>query len=110
MEQSLPYKKVEKIAQKRILGTLPQEIANEFMPLLQIDGEEKKLVKYADKLTAYIKCVEEVNCNNAEFISAKNSIEKELRGYKSKSVDYFMDTFIEAFRLSLDDLSISNLD
>ena len=104
-EMKTAYKKVEKVAEKRILETLPVEIADEFVFLVQPNGDEKKLVKYADRLTAYIKCIEEIKCNNAEFASAKETIEKELRGYKSKSVDYFMDTFIEAFRLTLDEIS-----
>lgn len=106
-EINTAYKKVESIAEKRILATLPPELSSEFDSLVRPLPEEKKLVKYADKLTAYIKCVEELNCNNSEFASAARSIEAELRGYKSSSVDYFMDTFIAAFRLTLDELSQS---
>lgn len=99
------YKKVEKIAEKRILNTLPSELFDEFQPLVQPSQEEKKLVKYADKITAYIKCVEELNSNNTEFTQAKRAIEEELRAFDSKSVNYFLETFLPAYSLTLDELS-----
>lgn len=105
-EISSAYKKVEKIAEKRIIGTLPDELVDEFDTLIHPTKDEEKLVKYADKLTAYIKCIEELQSNNSEFIQAKNSIEKDLRAYNSNSVNYFMDTFIEAYKLTLDELTV----
>ena len=96
---------MEKIAEKRILNTLPPELFDEFQPLVQPSQEEKKLVKYADKITAYIKCVEELNSNNTEFTQARRAIEEELRAFDSKSVNYFLETFLPAYSLTLDELS-----
>ena len=107
-EINAAYKKVEKVAEDRILGTLPDDLAGDFAALVQPGGEEKKLVKYADKLTAYIKCVEEIATGNAEFKKASESIYRELKGFGSKSVEYFLDTFVEAYKLSLDELSVTD--
>ena len=102
------YKKVEKVAEDRILSTLPDDLVDDFSVLVQPTGEEKRLVKCADKLTAYIKCVEELAGGNNEFKKASESIYCELKSYESKSVDYFLDTFVEAYKLSLDELSVTD--
>ena len=102
------YKKVEKKAENRILATLPADLVDDFRALIQPDKEEKKIVKYADRICALIKCEEELTCNNGEFTKARDTIEKELRDYKRASVDYFLDTFVSAFRLTLDDITIEN--
>lgn len=99
------YKSVESVARETILSTLPEEFRGEYDGVINAMPEEYRLVKYADKLTAYIKCVEETANGNSEFKKAAKSIEKELRAYKSKSVDYFLDTFVPPFALTLDDLS-----
>jgi metal dependent phosphohydrolase len=99
------YKSVESVARETILSTLPEEFRSEYDGIINATPEEYRLVKYADKLTAYIKCVEETANGNSEFKKAAKSIEKELRAYKSKSVDYFLDTFVPPFALTLDDLS-----
>lgn len=99
------YKSVESVARETILSTLPEEFRSEYDGIINATPEEYRLVKYADKLTAYIKSVEETANGNSEFKKAAKSIEKELRAYKSKSVDYFLDTFVPPFALTLDDLS-----
>ena len=99
------YKSVESVARETILSTLPEEFRGEYDGIINATPEEYRLVKYADKLTAYIKCVEETANGNSEFKKAAKSIEKELRAYKSKSVDFFLDTFVPPFALTLDDLS-----
>ena len=99
------YKSVESVARETILATLPEEFRGEYDGIINATPEEYRLVKYADKLTAYIKCVEETANGNSEFKKAAKTIEKELRAYKSKSVDYFLDTFVPPFALTLDDLS-----
>ncbi|MDR0425661.1 MAG: 5'-deoxynucleotidase [Clostridiales bacterium] len=99
------YKKIEKTAGVKIFDTLPPELQEAFDPLLHPDKEEAKIVKYADKLTAYIKCIEESGQGNNEFARAYKTIERELKDYRSPAVDYFMDTFIAAYRLTLDELS-----
>lgn len=99
------YKKLESYSNERLLTHLPSELSAEYAKIINVkDDIEHTFVKYADKICAYIKCVDEVKMSNTEFYKAEKSIRKEIRGYHSPEVDYFMDNFIEAYRLSLDDL------
>jgi serine/threonine protein kinase len=64
----------------------------------------RKLVKAADRFAAYIKCLEELNCGNKEFVAAKKSIEEDLKRRKMPEIDYFFEHFIPSFSLTLDEL------
>ena len=105
-EIATAYKKVEKVAENKILQTLPPDLIDEFRCLVQPSKDEKKLVKYADRICALIKCEEELSCGNAEFSKARETIENELRAHDNPSINYFLDTFVSAFRLTLDDITI----
>ncbi len=102
------YKSVEAVAREQILNTLPDRLRDGFDYLINADEKDYKLVKYADKITAYVKCVEEIASGNNEFKSAGESIEKELRSYGSDSVEYFLDNFVNAFKMTLDEISDKN--
>lgn len=104
-EIATAYKKVERSAEDRILSTLPAELLGELQSLVHPDEKTKRLVKCADKITAYIKCTEEIAAGNGEFARARASIYEEIKGYEPKSVAYFVDTFLPAFSLTLDELS-----
>ena len=82
------YKDLEKNACVRILNMLPEELKDDYKEFIIPDEstEEYKLVKYADRLAAYIKCVEEVKAGNSEFKKAKNSIGAELKACKNQAV------------------------
>lgn len=99
------FKSVESVARDQIIHTLPEEFRPAYDKLINASEEEYRLVKYADKITAYIKCVEELASGNKEFKEAHKAIEKELKGYGSKSVNYFIDNFVGAFGQTLDQLS-----
>ncbi len=65
------YKEVEAVAERKLLTMLPQELQGAYAPVLtEVDPEVARLVKAADKLSAYIKCVEELKAGNAEFREA----------------------------------------
>lgn len=99
------YKQIESVATQQICRMLPEEFKEDFMPILDIkDTEEKKLVKYADKICAYLKCVEEVNAGNNEFVDAQRSIKKDIDRMDSPEVKYFMKNFVGGFDLTLDKL------
>ena len=99
------YKNLEDIANKKLLSMLPDEFKQHFQEILYIKNENtKKFVKAADKLSAYIKCIEEIKSGNAEFAKAKNYIGKELQTYNMKEIDYFMENFISGFEKTLDEL------
>ena len=99
------FKSVESVARKQIVDTLPDDFKPAYDGLVNATDEEYRLVKYADKITAYIKCVEELSSGNKEFKEAQKAIEKELKAYGSKSVNYFLDNFVGAFSQTLDKLS-----
>ena len=99
------YKAVEQGAADRLLAMLPEELRPAFSPLLSEEVPEvRALVKAADKLSAYLKCVEELKAGNTEFKSAAAQTLEALRGYKMPELDYFMDRFLPAFSMTLDEL------
>ncbi|MBD5584526.1 MAG: 5'-deoxynucleotidase [Clostridia bacterium] len=100
------YKQLEDRACDKLLDTLPQELREEFTGALKPDTKsyEYVLMKCADRLSAYVKCLEELRCGNAEFAKAKKSIEDDLKSRNVPEVDYFMKNFIPAFSLTLDEL------
>ena len=99
------YKQVERIAGERLLAMLPEALRDSYAPLvLEDDKEVLPIVKAADKLSAYIKCIEEQKAGNTEFDSAADATLKILRGLKLPEVDWFIDNCLEPFRLNLDQL------
>lgn len=68
------------------------------------DVEAYALVKAADKICAYLKCVEELSAGNTEFAAAKRTIAKALKDMDRPEVKYFMETFAPSFELSLDEM------
>ena len=101
------YKQVEKVSADKLAAMLPEELRPAFAPLLREDynPDTRALVKAADKLSAYIKCVEELKAGNAEFRQAAEQTLEALKGYGLPEVDYFMERFLPAFGLTLDELS-----
>ena len=99
------YKQVEAVANERLVSMLPEELQATYRDALnEYDGETRALVKAADKLSAYIKCVEEVKAGNGEFREAAAQTRKALEAYDLAEVGYFLDTFMESFGLTLDEL------
>lgn len=100
------YKDIEGMACDKLLSTLPEELEEELEPFVKADttSEEWKLVKAADRLSAYIKCLEERRCGNTEFEKAEKSIKDDILSRNMRSVNYFMENFIPAFTLTLDEL------
>ncbi|MBP5662092.1 MAG: 5'-deoxynucleotidase [Clostridia bacterium] len=99
------YKAIESAATKQILDLLPEDFREDFLPILTVpDSEEKKLIKYADRLCAYLKCVEEVQTGNREFDDAMLSIKRDIDAISAPEVKYFTEHFVEAFTMTLDQL------
>ncbi|POY55319.1 5'-deoxynucleotidase [Pectobacterium versatile] len=102
------YKKIEKIAQQKLIEMLPEELQQDYRMLLDdhyTSEEERLIVKQADALCAYLKCLEELSAGNAEFTLAKARLEKTLQLRHSPEMDYFMTVFVPSFSLSLDEIS-----
>ena len=100
------YKKIENMASIKILNMLPDELQEDYREVIsQPYDSNHKIVKAADKIAAYIKCVEELTAGNNEFIRAKAATKKAIDELDLKSVKYFMDTFMESYSLTLDELN-----
>ncbi|MGL5768455.1 MAG: 5'-deoxynucleotidase [Plesiomonas shigelloides] len=102
------YKKIEKIAEQKLVGMLPPEFQDDYRMLIDSDAlqpEEQHIVKQADALCAYLKCIEELSAGNHEFKLAKKRLKKTLRDRHSEEMDYFMNVFVPSFHLSLDEIS-----
>ena len=100
------YKQLEKSACEKIVSTLPEEMQASISPYVLADEQsvEYKLVKAADRLAAYVKCLEELRSGNSEFTKAKKSIEEDLHSRNMPEVEYFFEKFVPAFSLTLDEL------
>lgn len=102
------YKKIEKIAEQKLVSMLPPEFQDDYRMLIDSDAlqpEEQHIVKQADALCAYLKCIEELSAGNNEFKLAKKRLKKTLRDRHSEEMDYFMNVFVPSFHLSLDEIS-----
>ena len=106
------YKKIELAAEQRLLAMLPPELIEDFRPLLDSRvqsgtqyEELARLVKDADTLCAYTKCLEEINAGNREFEPARKRLEAMLEARMSEEMRYFIDTFVASFSLPLDELN-----
>lgn len=100
------YKQVEEISAQKLLSMLPEDLRPAYAPLLREDcgAELQAVVKAADKLSAYIKCVEELKEGNTEFKQAEEQTRAILEQSTLPEVGYFMEHFMPAFGLTLDEL------
>ena len=99
------YKEVESMAADRLLSMLPEQLRPEFEPYLkESDPEIHAYVKAADKLSAYLKCVEELKAGNSEFRLAKEQTWAALMDKPLPALQYFVEQFLPSFELTLDEL------
>ena len=100
------YKQVESVAEEKVLSMVPDDLREEFRPAITIPDENiRAVVKAADKLSAYLKCVEEVKSGNLEFKKAKEQTYAALCRDPIPALQYFMDHFLDGFSLTLDELT-----
>ena len=101
------YREIEEKAREKLVKTLPEELRDSYK--IYISDLEKDplfpLVKAADTLSAYLKCVEEKQAGNSEFEEAFRMTEQKLRDMNSKEVDWFLDHFAGSFELTLDEMN-----
>ncbi len=99
------YKQIESVSCEKLLKLLPDELLESYRPLLfESEEEVAVIVKAADKLSAYIKCIEELKAGNGEFEAAARQTERALRDMHLPCLDYFMEHFLDSFKLTLDEL------
>lgn len=101
------YSKIEALASSRLLSMLPKDLVGEYSRLITPDteNEEWRLVKAADRLCAYIKCLEEAKAGNAEFREAQAGIEASIYAIDLPEVQDFIREFIPGFGMTLDQIS-----
>ena len=98
-------RQVERVAEEKLLAMLPDELRPTYSAALSPAAPEiQQLVKAADKLSAYIKCLEELKAGNQEFGSAAEQTRQALEDYRMPELDYFLTHFLPAFSCTLDQL------
>ena len=99
------YKQVEHIAGNRLLEMLPEQLRQSYRPwVMEEDESVLPTVKAADKLSAYIKCLEEQKAGNTEFDSAAWQTRKALEAMKLPELDWFLKECLVPFTLNLDQM------
>ena len=103
------YKKVERIAGKKLVSMLPEDLRDDYEELILMsnpnDEPLKKFIKAADKLSALVKCIEEIRMGNDEFRQAKESTEKAILDMNLPEADEFIKVYLPSFSLTLDELN-----
>ena len=101
------YNTVEEYAAESLISMLPDDIKEDYVPLLKKQADDKelwKIVKAADKISALVKCVEEVKSGSAEFRTAAESTREAIRGMNMPEADFFLSEVLPAYELTLDEL------
>ena len=107
-EMKKAYLAVEDMASEKLLSMLPEDMRAYYKSAFFLEQEDEylwKIVKAADKISALIKCIEEKNAGNREFEKAFQSTEKAIKEMGMPEADAFLEEFIPAFHLSLDEQS-----
>ncbi len=102
------YKAIEIVAHQKLYDMLPAKLKDAYQTILFPEKEEKALwhlVKAADKICAYVKCIEELKAGNQEFSKAEKALKGELEKFKEPEVTYFLEVFVPSFHLTLDELN-----
>ena len=101
----IAYKQVERIAGQRLLEMVPPQLKQAYAGLvLEEDAQIAVIVKAADKLSAYIKCVEEQKAGNTEFDSAEAATMQSMQAMDRPELTWFLENCLTPFRLNLDQL------
>jgi len=100
------YKEIEKSANDTLLGFLPDVLRPEYEKLFdhEADAQTYQLVKAADRLAAYIKCIDELSAGNNEYSLAAKQTKASLDAMEMREVDYFREHFLPSFSLTLDEM------
>jgi 5'-deoxynucleotidase len=101
------YLTIETAARRKLLELVPAELRDDYRALLlEDDGdrEHHELVKAADRLAAYMKCLEELAAGNHEFSKAEKTLRASVEALALPEARYFLETFVPSMKLTLDEL------
>ncbi len=101
------YKRIERHAEQTMVDMLPEPMRERISPYVLggVSPEAKRILKAADKLCAYIKCVEEEKSGNTEFKKAKVRIRAAMEAMQMPELNYFIEHFLPGYELTLDELN-----
>ena len=101
------YRKIEDETSEMLLSKLPEKLRPAYEDILtgcSTSADDHKIIKAADTLCAYIKCIEEKKAGNRDFDGAAVSIEKKLDSFDLPSLDYFRREFLGSYSLTIDEM------
>lgn len=102
------YQAIEDVAKEKLLSMLPDDFKNIYRPILFYEEHDEKyypIVKAADRLSAYIKCAEEVKAGNKEFIKAMEATDESLKKMDLPELEYFMKYYLPSYNKTLDEMN-----
>ncbi|MGG1312094.1 5'-deoxynucleotidase [Cohnella laeviribosi] len=102
------FRQIESLAANQLLSTVPEPLRDVYRPLLgrkPASPELAKLVKAADVLDAYLKCVSEMSAGNREFATARRQMEEKLHSFGLPEVEWFLERLAPSFERTIDELS-----
>ncbi len=101
------YRAIERVAKNKLVTLAPDDLQADYRSLFfpgEADEEAWALVRAADKICAYLKCLEELKAGNGEFVQAEKAIKADLEKLELPEVRVFLETFVPSFSLTLDEL------
>ena len=106
-EMQSAYQEIENRARQRLITMLPADMQADFAPYIQPDENSEcwQLVKAADRISAYLKCLTEEKLGNGEFAKAKETILASLKAIPLPEVEDFLRDFVPSYTLTPDELS-----
>jgi len=102
------YHAIEAASKEKLLALIPEPLRPGYEPFFRPDERDRAhrdLVKAADKLCAYLKCLEETGAGNPEFAQAEKALRASVENLDLPEVRYFLETFVPSFHLTLDELN-----
>jgi len=105
------YKAIERQAEHELLNLLPDGLREDYRPAIladQVPEDHHTIIKAADTIAAYIKCHTEVTAGNREFSKAEESVKLRLQQLQMPEVQFFLETFVGSYSLTLDELLHKN--
>lgn len=98
------YDEMEQNAVDSLIGLLPDDLKEDYRELLCIKDERlKKIVRAADKISALIKCKDEIMLGNSEFSVAEKATLKTIKELEFPAAEEFLKIFLDSFSLPLDE-------
>ena len=102
------YRAIEAASTEKLFALIPDPLKPGYQAFFRPEARDRahrELVKAADKLCAYLKCLEETGAGNPEFAQAEKALRASVEGLDLPEVRYFLETFVPSFRLTLDELN-----